>query len=175
MLFAFFVASTLAIFIGTHNILDMDDVSGKKSKGNWVTPVVRLPAPNESSVGMRLLLVSDTHDLHAGMPFDLPQADILVHAGDFTCRGSRAEVQNFIAWLLRLLQDDIVHHVVFIAGNHELGLEPGRAKHPVVLKAHEKMRAKLTSIPNVHFLEVFRTSFLTTVLNTPALPYIHIS
>jgi hypothetical protein len=33
---------------------------------------------------VKMICVSDTHDFQDGMPHDLPKADIMVHAGDFT-------------------------------------------------------------------------------------------
>jgi predicted phosphodiesterase len=36
---------------------------------------------------MRLVLISDTHMVHDTL--DIPAGDVLIHAGDFTCHGSR--------------------------------------------------------------------------------------
>eukprot|EP00750_Incisomonas_marina_P010045 INCI16226.1.p1 GENE.INCI16226.1~~INCI16226.1.p1 ORF type:complete len:357 (+),score=66.21 INCI16226.1:215-1285(+) len=112
-----------------------------------------IEAPSEEAVGLRIVCVSDTHDFQKGMPQPIPRADVLVHAGDFTCRGTRAEVASFVEWMKDLLREQVVKHVVCIAGNHELGLEPGRAKHPAVVRAHEAMRQSLHEIPNMYFLE----------------------
>jgi hypothetical protein len=116
--------------------------------------VVVVPSPSPAATGVRLVCVSDTHDFHQSMPAALPAADILVHAGDFTCRGASSEVASFVEWVRALMVAGTVRHVVCVAGNHELGLEPGRAKHPVVVRAHEAMRQSLRDVPNLHFLEV---------------------
>ena len=48
---------------------------------------------------MRIVLISDTHGLHDRVP-QLPQGDILVHAGDFMNAGYDVrEVVSFNRWL----------------------------------------------------------------------------
>lgn len=56
------------------------------------TNIFKLKAPSVETVGLKILCLSDTHDFQKGMLHPLPHADILVHAGDFTCRGSKEEV-----------------------------------------------------------------------------------
>ena len=46
---------------------------------------------------VRLVLISDTHNKHRQL--ELPEGDVLIHAGDFTNRGTREEIQEFDAWL----------------------------------------------------------------------------
>ena len=50
---------------------------------------------------LRILHLSDTHDVHRRLR-DLPEADILVHSGDFTMSGSEAETLDFLEWLCDL-------------------------------------------------------------------------
>jgi predicted phosphohydrolase len=65
----------------------------------------------------RLVLLSDTHDRHG--QFDVPEGDILLHAGDFTFQGRGPELVRFNAWLDELDFDQ----KVIIPGNHELTFE----------------------------------------------------
>lgn len=66
---------------------------------------------------MKLLHISDTHGKHAELN-ELPEADIVVHSGDFTFGGSEKEALDFINWFC-----DLPHkHKIFIAGNHDLCL-----------------------------------------------------
>ena len=58
--------------------------------------------------------MSDTHGVHRHLK-DLPEADILVHSGDFTMSGSEAEALDFLEWLCDLLY----RHKVLVAGNHD--------------------------------------------------------
>ena len=64
---------------------------------------------------MRILHISDTHGKHHELPL-LPDADIIVHSGDFTFAGSEAEAYDFINWFCDLPYQ----HKIFIAGNHDM-------------------------------------------------------
>ena len=63
---------------------------------------------------LKLLHISDTHGVHRRLR-DLPEADILVHSGDFTMSGSEAETLDFLEWLCDLPY----RHKVLVAGNHD--------------------------------------------------------
>lgn len=62
---------------------------------------------------MRLVCVSDTHNRHAAL--EVPEGDVLVHAGDFTLKGTREEVRAFDLWLGSLPH----RHKLVVAGNHD--------------------------------------------------------
>jgi Icc-related predicted phosphoesterase len=66
---------------------------------------------------MRIVLISDTHGLHDAI--DVPEGDLLVHAGDLTKAGEQDEVAAFARWFA-----DLPHpHKVVIAGNHDFLFE----------------------------------------------------
>lgn len=67
---------------------------------------------------MRLLLLSDTHTLHRALD-PLPDADIVLHAGDVSGYGTLPEIADFLAWFSALPH----RHKIFIAGNHDFGFE----------------------------------------------------
>ncbi len=69
---------------------------------------------------MRIVCMSDTHGMHRQV--DVPDGDVLVHAGDITAHGSQAEVGEFIRWL----GEQPHKHKVFIPGNHDRSLETRR-------------------------------------------------
>lgn len=69
---------------------------------------------------MRIVCISDTHSLHEEV--EVPDGDLLIHAGDFCNRGTQGETKRFIKWLGQLPH----RHKVFIAGNHDWPLY----KHP---------------------------------------------
>jgi Icc-related predicted phosphoesterase len=71
---------------------------------------------------VRVVCISDTHTYHESV--DLPQGDILVHAGDFTFRGREDEVRLFGEWLRR----QSFKYKVIIAGNHDLSFERNEAQ-----------------------------------------------
>lgn len=66
---------------------------------------------------MRLIFISDTHcQLHT---LDVPDGDILVHAGDFSNFGTLEELIDFNSALETLPH----RHKLIIAGNHDLIFE----------------------------------------------------
>ena len=111
-----------------------------------------VPTLRPELTGLRLLCLSDTHDFQSQMPGgpggcdDLPHADILVHAGDFTMRGAGDEVGNFQRWVERLLSRGVVRHAVVVAGNHELSFQPERSKHAVVRQRQQVRPCALPSL-----------------------------
>ncbi len=63
---------------------------------------------------MKILHLSDTHGCHHRLR-DLPDADVVVHSGDFTMGGSQQEALDFLNWFC-----DLPHrHKIFICGNHD--------------------------------------------------------
>lgn len=68
---------------------------------------------------MRIVCVSDTHSLHKYI--EVPEGDILIHAGDFTKNGKIEAIVDFNDWLgtLPFPRD----RILVIAGNHDLSFE----------------------------------------------------
>lgn len=62
-----------------------------------------------------ILHLSDTHGQHKNLK-SLPEADVIVHSGDFTFAGSEEEAYDFINWFCNLPYK----HKIFIAGNHDM-------------------------------------------------------
>lgn len=63
---------------------------------------------------MKILHISDTHGSHRRLR-DLPEADVVVHSGDFCMIGSEQEAIDFLNWFC----DFPYHHKIFICGNHD--------------------------------------------------------
>ena len=63
---------------------------------------------------LSILHLSDTHSQHRQLT-KLPDADVIVHSGDFTMAGTEREVFDFINWFCDLPY----RHKIFIAGNHD--------------------------------------------------------
>lgn len=66
-------------------------------------------------------MISDTHAHHGKV--DLPEGDLLIHAGDFTNTGYRNEVEDFLKWLKKVSRK-YTYGSVFIAGNHDRSFDP---------------------------------------------------
>lgn len=63
---------------------------------------------------MKILHLSDTHGCHHRLQ-DLPEADVVVHSGDFCMVGSEQEAIDFLNWFCDLPYK----HKIFICGNHD--------------------------------------------------------
>ncbi|KAF1933038.1 Metallo-dependent phosphatase [Didymella exigua CBS 183.55] len=73
--------------------------------------------PKPSQPPIRVVCISDTHN---NISDDVPDGDILIHAGDMTNGGSTAEIQAQIDWLSSLPHKEII----VISGNHDTYLDP---------------------------------------------------
>ena len=72
---------------------------------------------------MRVVLLSDTHGLHRKL--EVPNGDLLIHAGDFTFYSKPPSiVADFNAWLGSLPH----RHKIVTCGNHEYLLEEPRER-----------------------------------------------
>ncbi|KXS54831.1 MAG: metallophosphoesterase [Marinobacter sp. T13-3] len=63
---------------------------------------------------MRLVCLSDTHSLHRSIP-EIPDGDVLIHAGDCLGAGTLDNVEDLNDWLGTLPH----RHKIVIAGNHD--------------------------------------------------------
>jgi predicted MPP superfamily phosphohydrolase len=80
---------------------------------NWTSRLRWFPRPERP---IRVVCISDTHTLTC----DVPDGDLLIHAGDMTDSGNVEELQEAIDWLNSLPH----RHKVAIAGNHDTYLDP---------------------------------------------------
>lgn len=62
---------------------------------------------------MKIVFISDTHNQHDQV--QVPDGDILIHAGDATMLGRMNEVAGFGVWFRSLPHK----HKIFVAGNHD--------------------------------------------------------
>ena len=82
-----------------------------------------LSADAVTDAGLRVVLLSDTHGLHRNV--QVPDGDLLIHAGDFTnFSKSQREILDFNLWLGELPQ----RHKIVVPGNHEFFLEADPSK-----------------------------------------------
>lgn len=64
---------------------------------------------------MKIIALSDSHNKHAILG-ELPECDILIHAGDWSGMGRESETRNFAKWLAK----QKAKHIVIVPGNHEV-------------------------------------------------------
>mmetsp|Transcript_27178 Transcript_27178/g.66099 ORF Transcript_27178/g.66099 Transcript_27178/m.66099 type:complete len:315 (+) Transcript_27178:128-1072(+) len=114
------IPSTLKIPIAESKILTAP--SSKKSEGG------------EKSV--RLVLISDTHGRHRDL--NLPDGDILIHAGDIVSfqTGTIKDLEEFDLWLGE--QKSKFKEIYLICGNHERVLDIGGTSAPAMTMKNAK-------------------------------------
>jgi len=61
---------------------------------------------------MKICIISDNH---SNYDFEVPEADVLIHSGDFSYQGKLDEMIKFRSWL----EKQPHKHKLFIYGNHE--------------------------------------------------------
>lgn len=77
---------------------------------------INLP-PTDGTPYLKVVCISDTHEqLHN---VTVPDGDVLIHAGDFTNNGKRAELIKFNEEMTRFPHK----YKLVVAGNHELGFD----------------------------------------------------
>jgi len=89
---------------------------------------------------MKLVLISDTHGKHREL--QLPQGDILIHAGDFSMIGEEETVKDFNLWL----GEQSFKHKLVQAGNHDLGFERDSKKFESMLTNCRYLRDETINI-----------------------------
>lgn len=75
-----------------------------------------MAASTLSKPKVKLVCISDTHSKYG---YTIPAGDILIHAGDFTRTGMKAEIEKF----LESLKSAPFRLKIVIAGNHDLTLD----------------------------------------------------
>lgn len=96
--------------------------------------------PKKDSTPIRVVCLSDTHD---HIVADVPDGDLLIHAGDLTTDGTAADIQRQIDWL-----DSLPHqHKVVVAGNHDSWFDPSARK------AEDRTRGRAVDLKSLVYLQ----------------------
>lgn len=66
---------------------------------------------------IKIACISDTHNQHHGI--QIPECDILLHAGDFSYMGKAQDIIALDNWFGELKVSGKVKEIVLIAGNHD--------------------------------------------------------
>ena len=111
---------------------------------------------------MRIVLLSDTHERHREL--DVPDADLLIHAGDATFSGKRDALRDFDDWIASLPH----RHKIFIAGNHDRSLEKKREEAEAILKHVTYLRDSGVTIDGVKIWgSPWQPEFMSWAFNLP--------
>ena len=93
-----------------------------------------------SSKIVKIVCISDTHGKTDEENFpQIPDGDILVHAGDITRNGNVDDISKFNAWLGTLPHQ----YKIVIAGNHDKMLDSNLDETPIELA--KEMKRELTN------------------------------
>lgn len=66
---------------------------------------------------MKIICISDTHTHHKKI--QLPSGDVIIHAGDFSRKGTLSDIRKFAKWY----GETPFKYKIVIAGNHDFGFE----------------------------------------------------
>lgn len=92
-----------------------------------------------------IVMISDTHNRHKDLK--VPYGDIIIHAGDFSSRGTKWEIEEFVDWYGSL------PHAwkILIPGNHDKGTDPARTES--TYQGCPEYFKKLCALENIFVLE----------------------
>ncbi|KAF2115847.1 Metallo-dependent phosphatase-like protein [Lophiotrema nucula] len=107
--------------------------------------------PTPADPPIRVVCISDTHD---SFPEEVPEGDILIHAGDLTNDGSVSAIQKQIDWLASLPHKEII----VISGNHDTYLDPRTRP-----SLSEEQREGEIDWKRIHYLQHRRLSLTLTI------------
>ncbi len=96
-------------------------------------------------MSLRLVVLSDTHGLHEGL--EIPDGDVLIHAGDLTGHGTLGEIGAFDAFLARLPH----RHKIVIAGNHDRCFEHQRSAARSLLRHAHYLEDEAVEVAGLKF------------------------
>lgn len=100
---------------------------------------------------MKITVISDTHGKHKELK--MPGGDLLIHSGDFTSMGYEHEISSFCRWFSKQKYT----HKIFIAGNHELGLENNKEKCLEIIKFYKNITYLESNLCCIDTIKIFGT------------------
>ena len=65
----------------------------------------------------KIVCISDSHNQHSSI--EIPECDLLIHAGDFSYTGKMVDVIELNQWFGKLKKAGTVKEIILIAGNHD--------------------------------------------------------
>lgn len=110
----------------------------------------------------RLVLLSDTHGHHDEI--DVPDGDVLVHAGDFCTSGWENQARRFARWLAAQPHP----HKVVIAGNHDRCMEADVALGDRLFAGATYLLDRAATVAGLRFYgSPWQPEFLSWAFNLP--------
>lgn len=109
---------------------------------------------------MKICCISDTHSQHNEISHWLKNEnnsiDMIIHSGDVSTRGYKAEVKSFLDWFSSLN----FKYKIFIAGNHDFFFDynwkaqtlVGKERHNHIIASQQEINEILNQYPNIIYL-----------------------
>lgn len=111
---------------------------------------------------MRIVAISDTHNSHQYL--NLPEGDILIHAGDATGLGSEKEIKNFADWF----NSQKFTHKIFVPGNHDWGFQLDFAKYEAMFYGVQVLHERAITIEGIKIYgAAWQPEFCNWAFNVP--------
>ena len=82
----------------------------------WLRSREKKAAEPRKKKGVRIVCISDTHGRHRDIA-NMPDGDVLIHAGDFTHFGKVTDAKDMNKWFEELSTK--YRHIIVVDGNHE--------------------------------------------------------
>lgn len=118
---------------------------------------------------MRVVCISDTH----GMPLEqlnLPEGDVLLHAGDMSFKGTITEMANFNGYCAAV-KHKYKHGIYAIPGNHELGVQADPSLHRGIATDYKLMIDESVRLDGLKFwFSPWQPEFYNWAYNLPRGP-----
>lgn len=110
---------------------------------------------------MKIVALADNHNMY--YDFEVPECDVLIHAGDFSGAGFFLEFEDFLEWF----NVQPARHKIFIAGNHDKALffEPNRSKSLELLEQYPEITYLEDSFIMVDGFKIYGTPWTPKFYN----------
>jgi len=118
------------------------------------------PGNGDRTHRVTVACVSDTHGRHRDL--EVPRADILIHAGDFTAYGKLTDAIDFNAWLGELPHP----HKIVINGNHESNADWQKRAAEILSNATHLVQQGASYEVGPAVVNVFGTQFFWPIADT---------
>ena len=110
------------------------------------TSVLPTELVHTAAAAVRVVCISDTHGEHRQL--QVPDGDLLIHAGDITEHGESEQIEDFERWMGELPHP----HKIVIAGNHDTILDKSWAGSMGKAVVAESRRTRLMMERSPHFI-----------------------
>ncbi len=106
--------------------------------------------------GKRIVCISDIHSSQEYMKYVIPKGTLLIFSGDASLKGTKEEVENFLAWFENLK----FKYKIFCPGNHDFFFdtkwkaitEKGAKRHTHKVQSDKAVKKVLDKYPSIIYL-----------------------